>query len=61
MPVGRSGVVSVAVPVKPLNGVRDIVEAPEDPCWTVILERLALRLKSGGDGVVTVTVKVAEL
>ena len=32
MPVGRLGVKSVAVPAKPLSGVRVIVEVPEDDC-----------------------------
>ena len=48
----------VIVPAKPLMLIRVIEDAAEDPAWMVRLTGLAVMVKSGGGGWLTVTVIV---
>ena len=52
---GETAAVSVTVPVKPVRLVTRMVENPEEPAFIVRAKGVAVMVKSGGGGGVTVT------
>jgi len=59
-PDGDMEDVRVIVPVNPLMLLKVMVDAAEDPAWIVRLTGLAIMVKSGGGGALTVTDIVTE-
>lgn len=55
-PEGKPDALRVTEPVNPFSGVIVMVDVPEAPRLMVRVEGLAERLKSGGGGLVTVSV-----